>query len=135
MKTKVMKMMLPVAMCMALVVGVQAKSLAGAKCLVVPSLVSETSSLVAMESLACGTPVVAFRKGALTDIVEDGKTGFLVSEVDEMAEAIRNVTRLDRKVCRDAAVRRFSADRMAEQYIRTYRQILKRSVSGWESRD
>ena len=60
-----------------------------AKCVLIPSLVPETSSLVAMEALACGTPVIAFPSGALSDIIEHGITGFLVRSGGEMAEAIR----------------------------------------------
>jgi glycosyltransferase involved in cell wall biosynthesis len=56
--------------------------LAKARCLLVPSKVPETSSLVAMEALAAGTPVVAYRTGALPEIVEDGRTGLLVETVD-----------------------------------------------------
>src|SRR5262249_25501474 len=59
--------------------------LSAARCLLVPSLVPETSSLVAMEALACGTPVIAFPSGALAEIVEHGRTGFLVKNETEMA--------------------------------------------------
>ena len=62
--------------------------LAAARCLLVPSLARETASLVAMEALACGTPVIAFPNGALAEVVEDGRTGFLVENTREMAAAI-----------------------------------------------
>ncbi len=62
--------------------------LAAARCLLVPSCAAETSSLVAMEAAACGTPVIAFRAGALPDIVRDGVTGFIVDDADGMADAI-----------------------------------------------
>src|ERR1041385_897132 len=97
--------------------------LAAAKCVLIPSLVPETSSLVAMEAFACGTPVVAFRSGALTEIVEDGLTGFLVNDEKEMAEAISKVGSLDMHACLDAARNRFSVARMVQQYFELYRTI------------
>jgi glycosyltransferase involved in cell wall biosynthesis len=104
----------------------KARLLAGARCLLVPSLVAETSSLVAMEALAAGTPVVAFKAGALTDIVEDGVTGFLVDDVDAMADAIGRVDRLDPETCRRTARRRFSAERMTARYLQRYRELTGR---------
>jgi glycosyltransferase involved in cell wall biosynthesis len=99
--------------------------LAAARCIVIPSLVPETSSLVAMEALASGTPVVAFRIGALPEIVEHGRTGFLVDGVDEMAAAMRWVGEIDPEVCRTAARERFSADRMAREYLDVYERLAK----------
>jgi glycosyltransferase involved in cell wall biosynthesis len=95
-----------------------------AKCLLVASSVPETSSLVSMEALACGTPVIAMNAGALPEIVEHGKTGFIVSSEDEMAEAIRHVEEIDPAVCRQTAVERFSADRMCRQYISLYERLI-----------
>ncbi|HEY9510578.1 MAG TPA: glycosyltransferase family 4 protein [Verrucomicrobiae bacterium] len=97
--------------------------LSGARCLLVPSLVPETSSLVAMESLACGTPVVAFASGALADIVEHGQTGFLVENEREMAEAIRAVDVIDPDVCRQSARERFSMTRTIDNYFTIYQQL------------
>jgi glycosyltransferase involved in cell wall biosynthesis len=103
-------------------VGVSRKRrlLAGARCLLVPSLVPETSSLVTMEALACGTPVVAFPSGALPEIIEDGRTGFLVEGPREMARAMRHVEYIDREACRRAARDRFSAHRMIGGYMQLY---------------
>jgi glycosyltransferase involved in cell wall biosynthesis len=94
-----------------------------AYCLLAPSLAPETSSLVAMEAIACGTPVIAFPAGALADIVEPGVTGFLVEEAAEMVEAIRMVESIDREHCRDVARRRFSLDRMISSYFALYRRL------------
>ena len=100
-----------------------------AKCLLIPSIVQETSSLVAMEALAAGTPVIAFPSGALPEIIEHGKTGYLVSNVQEMAEAIGAVDKLDCDECRDAARRRFSAEKMWEQYAQVYRRIISQKTA------
>ncbi len=94
--------------------------LARAKCLLHPTLAPETSSLVAMEALAVGTPVIAYRSGALPEIVEDGVTGFLVDNVDEMAEAIGRVHEIRPEDCRAAAEKRFSRDRMTREYLDLY---------------
>lgn len=97
--------------------------LTAARVLLIPSLVAETSSLVAMEALACGCPVVAFPAGALPDIVEPGVTGFLVSTTEEMAEAIPLCDGIDRERCRDIARRRFSLEAMIAAYFRLYRRL------------
>jgi glycosyltransferase involved in cell wall biosynthesis len=104
--------------------------LAGAKCLLVPSLAPETSSLVAMEAMACGTPVIAFRSGALCELIEHGRTGFLVETVQEMAEAISASSALDLSLCRRSAEARFSAETMVQQYLGTYQDLVSCSSSG-----
>ena len=98
--------------------------LSAARCLLVPSLAEETSSLVAMEAAACGTPVVAFGRGALPDIVEEGRTGFVVDGLDGMVEAIGRVEEIDPQECRRVARARFSVERMTGRYLERYREIL-----------
>ncbi len=99
--------------------------LSRAKCLLHPTLAPETSSLVAMEALAAGTPVIAYRSGALPEIIEHGVTGFLVDRVEEMTHAIRHVHELSPQACRRAAEDRFPARRMTEKYLNLYRAILR----------
>lgn len=100
--------------------------LARAKCLLHPTLAPETSSLVAMEALAVGTPVIAYRSGALPDIIDDGVTGFLVDNVEEMADAIGRVHEIRPEACRAAAEQRFSRDRMVREYLDLYAATAKR---------
>lgn len=101
----------------------KAALLARARCLVVPSLVDETSSLVSMEALASGTPVVAFRRGALPETVEHGVTGFVVDTMAQLAEAVRETPRIDPRVCRRVAERRFSAEVMGARHVTAYRAL------------
>jgi len=89
-------------------------------CLLIPSLVEETSSLVAMEAISSGTPVVAYRSGALPEIVEHGVTGFVVDSQQQMAEAVRRVVEISSNTCRQHALACFEAARMVEDYVRLY---------------
>lgn len=104
--------------------------LSAARCVLIPSVVQETSSLVAMEALACGTPVIGFASGALPDIVDHGVTGFIVRSVDEMAEAIADVDRIESSACRDAARARFSSALMTQRYVERYQWMLSQSRTG-----
>jgi glycosyltransferase involved in cell wall biosynthesis len=97
--------------------------LARARCLLHPTLAPETSSLVAMEALAAGTPVIAYRSGALPEIVDDGRTGFLVDSLDQMAARIGDLDRIAHAACRAAAEQRFARDRMVRDYFDLYRTL------------
>jgi glycosyltransferase involved in cell wall biosynthesis len=94
-----------------------------ARCVLVPSLAPETSSLVAREALAAGTPVVAFPNGALRDAIDHGRTGFLVEGAAEMADAIQACSRLDPATCRAVARERFGAERMIAAYFDLYLRL------------
>jgi glycosyltransferase involved in cell wall biosynthesis len=102
----------------------KARLLAGARCLLAPSLAAETSSLVAREALAAGTPVIAFPSGALAETIEDGRTGFLVEDVQAMAAAIRRAGEIDPEACRAAARARFDAARTTAAYLDLYRSLI-----------
>ncbi len=97
--------------------------LAEARCVLIPSTARETSSLVAMEALASGTPVIAYRSGALPGIVDDGITGFLVDDVATMAAAIERVDAIDPAVCRQVAGARFPLRRTTDAYLALYRRL------------
>jgi CelD/BcsL family acetyltransferase involved in cellulose biosynthesis/glycosyltransferase involved in cell wall biosynthesis len=100
--------------------------LGAARCLVAPSLVEETSSLVAMEAAASGTPVIAARRGALVEVVRDGVTGLFADDDDELARAIARATAIDPRACRREAEARFSADAMVDAYVGRYEAVARR---------
>ena len=85
----------------------------------------EPFGIVLIESLACGVPVVAYPLGSVPEIIEDGVTGFLVNNVDEAVTAIKNIGAIDRRKCRRAFELRFSAERMALDYVNIYQRIAK----------
>ena len=94
-----------------------------ARAVLLPSLVDETSSLVALEAWACGTPVIAFRRGALAQLVRPGVNGFLVETAEEMAEVIRRASELEPAACRGSVEGKYTAERMADGYARLYDQL------------
>jgi glycosyltransferase involved in cell wall biosynthesis len=110
--------------------GAKRRLMARARCVVVPSRQPETSSLVAMEALACGTPVLAFPGGALPDIVEHGKTGLIVKDEQELAAAFAEVRRLDRTLCRERAEDRFDLRRATSEYLTLYRGLRPGASAG-----
>lgn len=98
--------------------------LATARCALMPGFWPETSSLVAMEAISCGVPIVAFPAGALLEVVEDGVTGFLVNSEDAMAKAVMFAKDLSPADCRARAELRFDSRRMAREYCRWYLRML-----------
>jgi glycosyltransferase involved in cell wall biosynthesis len=91
--------------------------------LLITSLAEETSSLVAMEAAASGTPVVAFRKGALAEVVREGVTGFLVEDAAQAVVALQNISSISSGTCVQHAQKNFSALKMAERYSELYGQL------------
>lgn len=102
--------------------------LATARCVLIPSLVEETSSLVAREALAAGTAVIAFSRGALQDVVEHGRTGFLVDTAEQMATRIADADTISPVLCRAEARRRFSLAAMTAGYLRLYDSLARQPL-------
>ena len=84
-----------------------------------------------VEAMACGTPVIAFRRGSMGELIEEGKTGFLVTDVEGAVAAVDRVAALDRAAIRTRAVDRFGVARMVDAYLDAYALVLGRpSVDG-----
>ncbi|MGC2353070.1 MAG: glycosyltransferase family 4 protein [Candidatus Udaeobacter sp.] len=86
----------------------------------------EPFGLVMIEAMACGTPVIAYRGGAVPEVIEEGHTGFIVEGLEDAVEAVRRVPELSRKRCREIFDQRFTAARMAHDYVRVYERLIKR---------
>jgi glycosyltransferase involved in cell wall biosynthesis len=100
--------------------------LSGADALLFPIEWDEPFGLVMVEALASGTPVIGFRRASVPEVVEDGRTGFVVDDVEAMAEAIGRLDSIDRRECRRAAEQRFTFARMADDVEEMYRSIVGR---------
>jgi glycosyltransferase involved in cell wall biosynthesis len=94
--------------------------LAGAAALLFPIRWNEPFGMVMIEALACGTPVLAFPEGAVPEVIEDGRTGFLCREVADLSEAIGRIGELDRAACRAAVEGYFSTDRMVREHLELF---------------
>ena len=98
--------------------------LGGATALLFPIDWPEPFGLVMIEAMACGTPVIAYRRGSVPEIIQDNVSGFVVDTIEEAVAAVRRVADLDRAKVRAAFERRFTAERMARDYVALYRQLL-----------
>ena len=96
-----------------------------AKAILVPIQWEEPFGLVMVEAMACGTPVIAFNRGSVPEVVVDGKTGFIVNTVEEMAEAAKRVDQIDRHECRRHVEDNFSIKKMVDGYEQAFLKILK----------
>ena len=101
----------------------RAEILGSALALLHPIRFAEPFGLSVVESMACGTPVVAYRKGSMPEVVDEGVTGCLVDRPDEAVEAVAGIGGIDRAACAARARERFGADRMVDDYLRIYREV------------
>ncbi len=85
----------------------------------------EPFGLAMIEAMACGTPVIAYRSGAVPEVMEEGHTGFIVEGLEDAVEAVRRVPELSRKRCREIFYQRFTAARMAHDYVQLYERLIK----------
>src|ERR1700723_118391 len=110
------------------------KFLGQAAALLFPVDWPEPFGLVMIEAMACGTPVLAFRRGSIPEIIEDGVTGKIVDSEEGAVAALPALLSYDRRTVRQRFEKRFTATRMAKDYVDSYRQLLKKSTSGTKPR-
>lgn len=103
----------------------RAQVLGAAAALLHPIAFAEPFGLSVVEAMACGTPVVAYSRGSMPEVVDEGVTGYLATDVPSAAAAVGRAVRLDRVGVRARAEQRFGVDRMAEDYLAVYRRVLE----------
>lgn len=96
-----------------------------ARALLHPIQFNEPFGLSIIEAMACGTPAIAFIRGSMPELIEHGENGFLATDCADATELVSRIDEIDRAQCRQTVKARFTVDRMVEQYIEVYRQILK----------
>jgi glycosyltransferase involved in cell wall biosynthesis len=89
----------------------------------------EPFGLVMIEAMACGTPVVAYRRGSVPEVIEPGVTGFIVEGFEDAVQAVARVLSLDRQRCRQTFERRFSAECMARSYLKIYDRLVSKRLA------
>lgn len=85
----------------------------------------EPFGIVLIEALACATPVLAYRRGSIPEIIESGVTGFISETLDEMISSVTNLETIDRRHCRESFDRRFTATRMVSDYVKIYEEVVR----------
>ncbi len=104
--------------------GAKVEYLKKARYLLFPIRWEEPFGLVVVEALACGTPVVAYRRGSIPEIIEHGVNGYIVDSIDAMADAVRNASKISSQICRKSAETRFGANRMINEYENLFKTML-----------
>lgn len=99
--------------------------LQGAKALLFPTQYDETFGLVMIEAMACGTPVIAWRKGSVPEVISHGKTGYIVDSIEGMVDSIKTIDKISRKETRERAVTLFSKEKMVNGYLKVYDRIIR----------
>lgn len=94
----------------------------------------EPFGLVLIESMACGTPVIAFSEGSVPEIIDHGKTGFIVKNIDQAVDVLDQVQDFNRERCREIFEERFSARRMAADYAKIYERLVESKARTWPQR-
>jgi glycosyltransferase involved in cell wall biosynthesis len=102
--------------------------LANAYALLFPIDWVEPFGLVMIEAMACGTPVVAFRQGSVPEVIDHGVTGFIVENIEDSLAALEKIQNFDRSRCRRIFEKRFSAARMAADYVKIYERLLTKGL-------
>ncbi|MEE8387867.1 MAG: glycosyltransferase [Acidiferrobacterales bacterium] len=98
--------------------------MAGARALLHLINFEEPFGLSVVESMACGTPVIAFARGSMPELIRNGKTGYIVDDVEAAVQAVGRIDSIDRRTCREEMEQRFTCQRMAKDYLNVYQQIL-----------
>jgi glycosyltransferase involved in cell wall biosynthesis len=88
----------------------------------------EPFGLSLVESMACGTPVIAFRRGSMPELIRHGETGYIVDDIEGAITAVARIRSIDRSLCRADVEQRFTSARMARDYVRVYKRILDRET-------
>ena len=101
------------------------KLLGEAYALLHPISFEEPFGLSVVESMLCGTPVIAFNKGSMPELILDGKTGYLINTIDDAVVAVNNIRSINREYCREYAVSKFSRQKMIEGYLEVYSKVLE----------
>lgn len=99
--------------------------LSNARALIHPVNFDEPFGLGIVEAFACGTPVIAYNRGSMPELIKNGETGFVVDGIDGAVDALKKIDTISRKRCREVAEKHYSAERMADEYIKVYEKILK----------
>jgi glycosyltransferase involved in cell wall biosynthesis len=108
----------------------KAEFLRGARALLFPIDWEEPFGLVMIEAMACGTPVIAWRRGSVPEVIEGGATGFVVDDLAAAVSAVRRIGEIDRGKCRAVFETRFTASRMAVQYVDVYARAIEQHRRG-----